>query len=347
MVLNEELCCIVVDELHMVGSKDDRGTLLELLLTKVKYHTSMRQDIPSAGNMRSVSPRNDAVNASLLTPDGLDPHRVQIVGITATCPNIKDLANWLGAVAYVSNFRPVPLKEYIKVGHELRMKKENGLIEAVRTLPEPEHGDHDHIGFLAKESVDLGKSVLIFCATKKSTMEEAVRLMKYFQHYDCRQRNNAPESSQKLDERSSIAAQLRSMDLVNSSLLADLVQNGISYHNADLVDRERMLIQDGYNSGAIKVLCSTSTVSTGINMPVHRVIFKHAYQRQPTPDCFLTASQYRQMSGRAGRAGVENSGESILIYPKHSKVPLNHLCSLVTSRLEDISSGLVNSDDGM
>lgn len=346
MVLNEELCCIVVDELHMVGSKDDRGTLLELLLTKVKYYTSMRHDFPSLENGRSISPRNCAVNASLVSPDGLDPHRVQIVGITATCPNIKDLANWLGAVAYVSNFRPVPLKEYIKVGLELQVKQENGSIEAVRTLPEPEFGDYDHIGFLAKESVDMGKSVLIFCATKKSTIEEAVRLMNFFQHYDCSERSNVDDSSQRLDERSSIANQLRSMDLVNSSLLADLVLHGISYHNADLVDRERMLVQEGYNSGAIKVLCSTSTVSTGINMPVHRVIFKHAYQRQPTPDCFLTASQYRQMSGRAGRAGVENSGESILVHSKHSKVPLNHLCSLVTSRLEDISSGLVNSDDG-
>lgn len=64
-------------------------------------------------------------------------------------------------------------------------------------------------------------------------------------------------------------------------------------------------------AGAVSVLCATSTVAAGVNMPVRRVIFKHSYIGQPTNP--LDPTRYMQMSGRAGRAGIDSEGESILI----------------------------------
>ena len=67
---------IVIDEIHMLSDKQ-RGFLLELLLSKTKY----------------------------LFPS----QRVQIVGMSATLPNISDLAGWLDASLYTTEFRPVNL----------------------------------------------------------------------------------------------------------------------------------------------------------------------------------------------------------------------------------------------
>lgn len=83
--LSESLCCVVVDELHLVGDRS-RGYLLEVMLSKLMF----------------------------LAPE------VQILGMSATLPNIDDIKRWLKAELFVeSDFRPVPLREYFLVGTEL------------------------------------------------------------------------------------------------------------------------------------------------------------------------------------------------------------------------------------
>ena len=80
--------CIVVDELHLLGDPS-RGYLLELLLTKIRYVSGGQEDADKT---------------------------VQIVGMSATLPNLQDLAGWLDASLYTTDFRPVPLTENIKIG---------------------------------------------------------------------------------------------------------------------------------------------------------------------------------------------------------------------------------------
>ena len=77
----------MVDELHMI-SDTHRGFLLELLLTKILYHSN-------------------------------STHPIQIVGMSATLPNLDLLSRWLDAELYVSQFRPVPLLERVKIGHSM------------------------------------------------------------------------------------------------------------------------------------------------------------------------------------------------------------------------------------
>src|SRR5690242_12016353 len=79
-----EVGLIVVDEVHMLADTD-RGYLLELMLTKLMYTNTDRQ----------------------------------IVGLSATIPNAEVLQRWLKAALYVTMYRPVPLKEFMKVEEKI------------------------------------------------------------------------------------------------------------------------------------------------------------------------------------------------------------------------------------
>ncbi len=70
---------------------------------------------------------------------------------------------------------------------------------------------------------------------------------------------------------------------------------------------ERDVVEACFKSGVVRVLVATSTLAAGVNLPARRVIF-----RQPKIGRdFIDGTRYRQMAGRAGRAGIDTKGESV------------------------------------
>lgn len=83
--------------------------------------------------------------------------------------------------------------------------------------------------------------------------------------------------------------------------------------NFTLQSEERELVEGLYRKGAVKILAATSTLAAGVNLPARRVIF-----RAPKVGIdYLDGVQYRQMSGRAGRAGIDTKGESVSLLCMH------------------------------
>ena len=73
-------------------------------------------------------------------------------------------------------------------------------------------------------------------------------------------------------------------------------------------------MEQGFRDNKIKVIASTPTLAAGLNLPARRVLIKsykrYEYGRGMTP---ISVIEYRQMAGRAGRAGLDTIGEAVLM----------------------------------
>ncbi|KAJ6373044.1 hypothetical protein OIU76_027389 [Salix suchowensis] len=319
-----EVGIMVIDELHMVGDQS-RGYLLELLLTKLRYAAGEGNSESSSGESSGTSSKGDAA------------HGLQIVGMSATMPNVAAVADWLQAALYQTNFRPVPLEEYIKVGNTIYDKK----MDIVRTLSRAADlggKDPDHIVELCNEIVQDGHSVLIFCSSRKGCESTARHVSKFVKKFSI----NIHNESEFGDITSAIDA-LRRCPAGLDSTLEETLPSGVAYHHAGLTVEEREIIETCYRKGLLRILTATSTLAAGVNLPARRVIF-----RQPRIGRdFIDGTRYKQMAGRAGRTGIDTKGESVLICKpeelKRIMGLLNESCPPLQSCLSEDKNGMTHA----
>ncbi|KAM9436977.1 DNA polymerase theta [Salvelinus alpinus] len=305
---------VVVDELHMVGDSG-RGYLLELLLTKIRY----------------IALKHNTNNGSL-------SEGIQIVGMSATLPNLSLLAGWLDAELYQTDYRPVPLKQRLKVGNSIY----DSSLSLVRTFKPliTVKGDEDHILSLCYETVSEGHSVLLFCPSKSwcEKLSDSIARAFYNLTHTGGQNGSALQAVA-LDQGGvvDVLAQLRRTPAGLDPVLQRTVPWGVAFHHAGLTFDERDVLEGAFRGGVVRVLAATSTLSSGVNLPARRVII-----RTPTFNGrLLDPLTYRQMAGRAGRMGVDTEGESVLVCKEAERQ--KGVC-LLQGSLQPISSCLVKRE---
>nr|CEL73470.1 TPA: DNA polymerase, putative [Toxoplasma gondii VEG] len=88
-----------------------------------------------------------------------------------------------------------------------------------------------------------------------------------------------------------------------SPRLASAFLAGVAFHHSGLTAFERRAVETAYRAGLLLVLCATSTLAAGVNLPAKRVVFFSPHIGRN----FLSAGEYKQMAGRAGRLGALRS----------------------------------------
>ncbi|XP_003705469.3 mutagen-sensitive 301 isoform X1 [Megachile rotundata] len=299
----KEIGLIVVDELHLIGEGGGRGATLEVILTKALY-----------------------VNET-----------VHIIGMSATIGNLNEIAEFLKADLYTGNFRPVEIKEYVKCDDciwLLDLKSEELLTDMkkinYRYSSDAAIIDPDRIGGLVMDVVPKD-SCLIFCSSRKNCENVALLLTKIlFKSLEAHKTNEKQNLLNALEREEGLCP-----------ILQKTIRFGVAYHHSGLTAEERRLLEDAFKAGTLCVICCTSTLAAGVNLPARRVILRSPYVGSE----FINLSRYKQMSGRAGRAGMGDIGESIIIC-KNNELP--KVKELLESKMDDCISSLhVNKDRGI
>ena len=99
--------------------------------------------------------------------------------------------------------------------------------------------------------------------------------------------------------------------------LSRLVRHGIGVHHAGMLPRYRRLVETLAQAGLLKVVCGTDTLGVGINVPIRTVLVTSLSKFDGTKVRHLTAREFHQVAGRAGRAGYDTAGTVVVQAPDH------------------------------
>lgn len=136
--------------------------------------------------------------------------------------------------------------------------------------------------------------------------------------------------------------------------MREIVKKGVGIHHGGLLPLVKEVVELLFQDGLLKVLFSTETFSMGLNMPARTVVFTNIKKFDGEKSRWLTGGEYIQMSGRAGRRGLDKKGSTILMFDEKMEIDIakamlkGHSDSLLSSfyinyhmllnsqRLEDI-----------
>lgn len=121
------------------------------------------------------------------------------------------------------------------------------------------------------------------------------------------------------DEKKQISEALQGVKFVSGygPTLKRLLLQGVGVHHAGLLPKYRRLIEQLAGAGLLKVICGTDTLGVGINVPIRTVIMTGLVKFDGIRERRLTAREYHQIAGRAGRAGFDSAGDVIVAAPEH------------------------------
>jgi superfamily II RNA helicase len=95
------------------------------------------------------------------------------------------------------------------------------------------------------------------------------------------------------------------------------LKHGIGLHHAGLLPKYRVLVEQLAQRGLLKIICGTDTLGVGINVPIRTVLFTRLCKFDGQKTAHLSARDFHQISGRAGRRGFDTKGFVVVQAPEH------------------------------
>jgi superfamily II RNA helicase len=95
------------------------------------------------------------------------------------------------------------------------------------------------------------------------------------------------------------------------------LKHGIGLHHAGLLPKYRVLTEQLAQKGLLKIICGTDTLGVGINVPIRTVLFSRLCKFDGEKTAILSARDFHQIAGRAGRKGFDERGWVVAQAPEH------------------------------
>ena len=257
----------IIDEVHLINDRE-RGPTLEMMITKIQQFYSGSQ----------------------------------ILALSATISNAKDISNWLNCVLIKNNWRPTDLIEGVYDSGVVRMN--NNKKFKIKNYSSVNSAQID----IAMDSIQDGGQVIIFAETRKRAVTLAAKSVEpLFQLLSNKEKQNVSKISLQIAKNSDGA------DITKN--LVQLVSKGVGFHHAGLSNSIREKLESSFREGSIKLLISTPTLAAGVNLPARRVVLSSIlrYDFEQGANLPISILEYKQLSGRAGRPKYDTYGESIIV----------------------------------
>ena len=220
----------------------------------------------------------------------------RIIACSATISNPLDLSEWLGVsspMIFGAEFRPVPLRTIVQPypkGSTSEFLFDKRLTH--------------HLSSTIQQYSD-GRPTLVFCATRAGAADAAKSL--------------ANESQQLLQRQPGLTERLERLrqasQTVQDAQLAECLRKAVGYHSAGLLNSDRKTVERLFKASDLLVVCTTTTLSQGVNLPAHLVIVKSTLQWKGAGNGYqeYSPNMLRQMVGRAGRPQFDTHGTAVIM----------------------------------
>jgi ATP-dependent RNA helicase HelY len=292
------------------------------------------------------------------------PKDVLVVSLSATVSNAEEFGAWLAEVRgnteiIVSEHRPVPLHQHVMFGDEILELFEKGS-NKMRVNPEllqkhqararaPQRARGSKHGYqrpvdkrfprLEKEDVveNLDRADLlpaIFFIFSRAGCEKAVE--------SCRRsgvrltdRDQAQEIRRVAEARCSTISDEDLDTLGYFDWLASL-ERGYAAHHAGMLPAFKEVVEELFLRKLVKVVFATETLALGINMPARTVVLERLDKYNGESRVQITAGEYTQLTGRAGRRGIDPEGHSVILWG--AQLDPNVVAGLASKRTYPLNS---------
>ncbi|KZT27339.1 P-loop containing nucleoside triphosphate hydrolase protein [Neolentinus lepideus HHB14362 ss-1] len=253
----------LVDEVHILN--ESRGSTLEVVISRMKT--------------RGTS--------------------VRFVMVSATVPNIEDIAGWVGSrdksgsakvFQFDEEFRPCKLTKHV---YGVARHRNQNEYQYSSTL------DKKLFPILQQHSVN--KPILVFVSTRKGVLTTA-------EHLACEYEQAAKvKQSLPWSQPRNVTKQF------HDKRLEKLATLGIGVHHAGLSMDDRRVTEELYSAKILRLLVATSTLAVGVNLPAHTVVIRGVKMYQPDGYKEYSDLDVMQMMGRAGRPQFDKDGIAIVL----------------------------------
>jgi superfamily II RNA helicase len=229
------------------------------------------------------------------------PEQMKLLGLSATIPNIDELAEWFKSIhkkpiwVIKEDKRPVPLHFFYQCKGEIvdRIRKiDNRRYKARPNKPTA----------LIKHISDKDRLPCIYFSFGRRRCEYLAQEMTHFDFTSEGEKEEIRELFASLCERFGLTGEK------SASMMEPLILRGIAYHHAGMLPTLKEVIERLFTSRLIKVIFTTETFALGINMPARSVIFDELRKFYGRFFSNLRTRDFYQMAGRAGRRGIDEEG---------------------------------------
>jgi ATP-dependent RNA helicase HelY len=288
------------------------------------------------------------------------PRSVKLVCLSATVSNADELTDWISTVrgpttSVIETKRPVTLHHLTMIGDKTQDRLHllptlingNPNAEATRIDNEAARGWKGGAKLSGKRKLYTPRRLEVIERLDREDMLPAIYFI--FSRNACDDAAKACldagvrlTTGPERDRIREITKQrLDSMDDTDLAVLGysrflACLENGIAAHHAGMVPPFKEVVEACFTEGLVKVVFATETLAVGINMPARTVVIEKLSKFTGEHHAFLTPGEYTQLTGRAGRRGIDTVGHAVVLWSPF--VPFEQISSLASSKSFHLTS---------